>query len=106
MRGFDCPEGRNNSGTVRVAIARAILKDADVLILDEATSELDSTIERDVHAGVVRMESDRAIVSTVSRLSTVEDVDRIFTLVNGAVADVGTHNELPERGGMYAALYR
>lgn len=89
----------------RIAIARALLKDADVLVLDEATSELDSTIEREVYDGIRTLEEQYATISIAHRLSTVNDADRIYTLTDGSVAEVGTHEQLLDRDGPYAELY-
>ncbi len=89
----------------RVALARALLKDADILLLDEATSNLDSNIERDVQAAIEEMAGTYAIISIAHRLSTVDDCDRIYTLVDGAVGEVGTHNQLLDSDGVYAGLY-
>jgi subfamily B ATP-binding cassette protein MsbA len=89
----------------RVAIARALLKDADVLVLDEATSELDSNIERAVYRGIQSLEGQYATVGIAHQLSTVNDADRIYTLVDGRVTEVGTHDQLLDREGTYADLY-
>ncbi len=89
----------------RVAIARALLKDADLLILDEATSDLDSNIEQAVYEAVREREAGYATISIAHRLSTVDDADRIYTLVNGSVAEAGTHQELLDNNGLYAELH-
>lgn len=89
----------------RVAIARALLKNADILILDEATSELDSNIERDVYQGIAQREGQYATISIAHDLSTVDDTDRIYTLVDGEITEVGTHKQLLNRKGTYADLY-
>jgi len=89
----------------RVAIARALLKNADVLVLDEATSELDSNIERDVYEGIRRREGRYATISIAHDLSTVDDADRIYTLVDGSITEDGTHEQLIKRNGTYAELY-
>ncbi|EMA70031.1 ABC transporter ATP-binding protein [Halorubrum kocurii] len=89
----------------RVAIARALLKDADVLVLDEATSELDSNIERDVYEGIRNRESEYATISIAHDLSTIDDADRIYTLVDGSVTEDGTHEQLLSDDGTYAELY-
>lgn len=89
----------------RVAIARALLKDADVLVFDEATSELDSNIERDVYEAVERMREQYITIVIAHRLSTVNDADRIYTLVDGSVVEVGTHAQLLDHEGQYADLY-
>ncbi len=89
----------------RVAIARALLKDADFLLLDEATSDLDSNLEREVQAGIESMESEYGIIAIAHRLSTVENADRIYTLVDGRITESGPHQELVDNGGKYAELY-
>lgn len=89
----------------RVAIARALLTDADLLVLDEATSELDSNIERDVYARINALEDQYATISIAHDLSTIDDADRIYTLVDGTVVENGTHEQLLERDGPYADLY-
>jgi len=89
----------------RVSIARALLKDSDVLVLDEATSDLDSNLEEEVHSAIESMERNRAMLVIAHRLSTVMNADRIYTMRNGRVTEVGSHTELVEAGGAYAELY-
>lgn len=89
----------------RVALARALLKDADFLVLDEATSDLDSTLEREVQAGIEAMEHDYGIIAIAHRLSTVKNADRIYTIENGQITEVGRHRELLNKDGTYAELY-
>jgi ATP-binding cassette subfamily C protein CydCD len=88
----------------RVAIARAFLKDAPVLILDEATSHLDAVNERWVRGALSALMRDRTTVVIAHRLSTVRDADSIVVLDEGRVAEIGTHADLLARGGLYAHL--
>ncbi|MCZ6843448.1 MAG: ATP-binding cassette domain-containing protein, partial [SAR324 cluster bacterium] len=88
----------------RLAIARAFLKDAPVLILDEATSHLDAVNEQGVRAALEQLMSDRTTVVIAHRLSTVRTADKIVVLNEGRVAEQGSHQELLARGGLYAQL--
>jgi thiol reductant ABC exporter CydC subunit len=88
----------------RVAIARAFLKDAPILILDEATSHLDAINERAVRDALGRLKTDRTTIVIAHRLSTIRDADLIVVLDEGRVAETGTHNSLLARGGLYAQL--
>ena len=108
-RGYDSQIGERGlklSGgqRQRIAIARAMLKDAPILILDEATSSLDSRSERLVQDGLDGLMADRTTVIIAHRLSTISSVDRIVTLVDGRVDEVGTPDELAVSGGVYAEL--
>jgi subfamily B ATP-binding cassette protein MsbA len=89
----------------RVAIARALIKDADLLILDEATSDLDTTLERKVHQGIEAMERDYAMLVIAHRLSTVTGADRIYAMEDGEIVESGTHPELVNENGTYADLH-
>ena len=88
----------------RIAIARAILKDPDLLILDEATSALDSTSEREVQAALDALMEGRSSVVIAHRLSTVKNADRICVMESGKVVEEGTHDDLMAKGGTYARL--
>ncbi len=88
----------------RVAIARAFLKDAPILILDEATSHLDAINERAVRDALDRLKADRTTIVIAHRLSTIRDADLIIVLDAGRVAETGTHDSLLAAGGLYAQL--
>lgn len=88
----------------RIAIARALLKDAPILILDEATSSLDSKSEHMVQQALVRLMKGRTTLIIAHRLSTIEHVDKIITLRNGSVDEIGTPRQLSQSGGIYAQL--
>eukprot|EP00076_Gallus_gallus_P037616 XP_025003154.1 ATP-binding cassette sub-family B member 8, mitochondrial isoform X2 [Gallus gallus] len=90
----------------RVALARALLKAPAVLVLDEATSALDAEAERAVQAALERAARGRTVLLIAHRLSTVRGANRIVVLAGGRVAEVGTHEELLRRGGLYAQLMR
>jgi subfamily B ATP-binding cassette protein MsbA len=89
----------------RIAIARAILKNAPILILDEATSALDSESEALVQSALHNLMSGRTVFVIAHRLSTVRRADRIVVIENGAIADIGAHEDLMTRLGTYRRLY-
>lgn len=90
----------------RLAIARAILKNAPIVILDEATSALDNKSEKVVQRALDKLMEGRTTIVIAHRLSTVMDADKILVINDGQVVEEGTHNELLEKNGAYAVLYR
>ena len=88
----------------RIAIARAFLKDAPVLILDEATSHLDAVSEEQVRSALVSLMAHRTTILVAHRLSTIRRADRILVLRGGHIVETGTHAELLARRGFYAQL--
>ncbi len=89
----------------RIAIARALLKNAPILILDEATSALDGESEALVQSALQNLMTGRTVIVIAHRLSTVRRADRIVVLENGAIADIGSHEELMQKLGTYRRLY-
>ena len=89
----------------RLAIARALLKDAPVLILDEPTSALDARTEAEFLIALRRLMASRTTFVIAHRLSTVRDADRIAVLERGRIVELGAHQELLEREGLYYRLF-
>jgi subfamily B ATP-binding cassette protein MsbA len=89
----------------RLAIARAILRDPPLLILDEATSALDTESERIVQLALANLMKNRTTLVIAHRLSTIQHADRIVVLDRGTIAEVGSHEELLRKGGLYRRLY-
>jgi subfamily B ATP-binding cassette protein MsbA len=109
-QGFDTPlhdRGQNLSGgqRQRISIARALLKDSPLLILDEATAALDNESERRVQQELSTLMRGRTTLVIAHRLSTVESADRIIVLDRGRIVEMGNHRELLALGGLYATLH-
>lgn len=90
----------------RIAIARAILSDAPILILDEATSSLDTQSEIDIQRGLSRLMTGRTVLAIAHRLSTLREMDHILVLNKGRIFEQGTHDELLRNQGLYASLWK
>jgi len=89
----------------RLAIARALLKNPPILILDEATSQLDTESEREVQHALERLMANRTVFVIAHRLSTIQNADRILVLDQGRLVQSGTNETLLKEGGVYKRLY-
>jgi subfamily B ATP-binding cassette protein MsbA len=108
--GLDTPAGERGkrfSGgqRQRLALARALYRDASILLLDEPTSSLDRSLERDVRATLTRLGGKKTILVVSHRLPIVEFADRIYVMLKGEIVEQGTHAELMRREGIYARLF-
>ena len=90
----------------RISIARAFLKNPEILILDEATSALDNVTEMQIQDALDKLCKGRTTIVVAHRLSTVKNADRIVVINNEGIVEEGTHEELIKRDGMYASLYK
>jgi len=90
----------------RIGIARAVIRNSPILILDEPTAALDTESEKVVIEAIERLMKGRTVITIAHRLSTIRDADKIIVLDRGVVAEQGTHEELLARGGLYAQLRR
>ena len=90
----------------RIALARTVLADPEVLILDEATSAVDTKTELLIQRSIDRLTADRTTLAIAHRLSTVKDADTVLVMADGEIVERGTHDELLEAGGRYATLWR
>ena len=82
------------------------MKNPPVLILDEATSALDNMTEMQIQSSLAELSKGRTTLVVAHRLSTVKNADEILVVTDGVIAERGTHEELVEKGGLYAELYR
>jgi ABC-type multidrug transport system fused ATPase/permease subunit len=109
--GYDSPVGERGdtlSGgqRQRIGIARAVIRNSPIMILDEPTAALDTESEQLVVEGLRRLMKGRTVIMIAHRLSTISDADKIVVLKDGVVAEEGTNDELIARGGVYAELHR
>jgi ATP-binding cassette subfamily B protein len=108
--GLDTPIGENGARLSggqrqRIAIARALIRDPRVLILDEATSSLDTKSEQQIQEALSRLMQNRTTFVVAHRLSTFQNADHIVVVENGVIVETGTHSELLARGKVYTRLY-
>ena len=89
----------------RISIARAIMKDAPVIILDEATANVDPENETELMEAIAELTHDKTVIMIAHRLRTVVDADQIIVLEDGKLVELGTHEELIEKKGLYEELY-
>lgn len=89
----------------RISIARALLKDAPILLLDEATASVDPSAEADIQRALSELVRERTVVVIAHRLRSVRHADRILVMEKGRLVESGGHDELLARGGVYARLW-
>ncbi len=89
----------------RISIARAILKNAPIILLDEATSSLDSESEKVIHDAIENLTKNKTTIIIAHRLATIKNCNKIFLFDKGKIIDSGTHNELIDRSKIYSSLY-
>lgn len=89
----------------RISIARAFLKDAPILLLDEPTASIDEETEKQIQRAIHKISDGRTVITIAHRLSTIQSADRIYVIDHGKVAEEGTHEELLEKNGIYGGLY-
>jgi ATP-binding cassette subfamily B protein len=109
--GYDTPVGERGTQVAggerqRIAIARALLRNAPIILLDEATASLDSESERQVQRAIAHLCEGRTTIAIAHRLHTITHADRIFFVADGTIAESGRHDELMRRNGRYAGFYR
>ncbi len=90
----------------RIAIARAVLKDPPILILDEATSAVDNETEAAIQRSLDRITMNRTTIAIAHRLSTIRNADCIYVMEHGELVESGTHEQLLEKNGIYTSLWR
>ena len=99
------PKALSGGQRQRISIARAIVKDAELLLFDEPTSALDYQTEINICKTIDEISKDRTVITVAHRLNTIRDYDRIYVLDRGEIVEQGTHSELMSMHGRYAHMY-